>query len=373
MAEYTFKRFNQDEDVVAGKQKTKTFPIWSDSPNDADTTGEGVLTEFYSSSTEMDAWEGYYYYNVFEEDTVANLNAPPQFSIAVATTRSIVLDHPDVEYQLTYPSRAIYGQFLSILEEKSVSNNDGFFRRPTVGGSTTYENMPVVYIISIARARIKDRVELDTWQLNLSGSSEDTSGSLLTLINETGSAAGAKVVNVIAGTLGSTYEGKTMVSSSTYGTPFGLFYPERGVIVLDALKVHNYIGTSSWESGSSYDVSNLTGSAGYTASLSLDNFYGLINEGAYFRARTTENVQSTHYFCRVKNYEFNYSTNPTWVSGSSNEILDDFYAEPKTFITTVGLYDGDSDSGQLVAVAKVSRPIPKDTETEALIKVKLDF
>jgi hypothetical protein len=99
----------------------------------------------------------------------------------------------------------------------------------------------------------------------------------------------------------------------------------------------------------------------------------MVDKGEYFRARTTENVQSTHYFCRIKNYEFNYSTNPTWVSGSNNEILDDFYAEPKTFITTVGLYDGDSDSGQLVAVAKVSRPIPKDTETEALIKVKLDF
>jgi len=376
MAEYTYKRFNQDEDVVAGKQKTKTFPIWTDSPNDADTTGEGTLTEFWSSSVEMDAWEGYYYYNVFGESTVTNLSAPAQFSIALATTRSIALEHPDEEYQYTYPSRAVYGQFLSTLEEKSVSNASGFFTRPITEGSTTPTNMPVAYIISIARARIKDRVELDTWQLNLSGSGSPTgnSGSLLTLINETGSAAGTKVVNVIAGTL-SDYTTPAMSSSILYGTPFGLFYPERGVIVLDALKIHDYIGSSSadWFTSSGYTPYDLTSDVTYAPSASLDNFYDLINNGKYFRARTTENVQSTHYFCRVKNYEFNYSTNPTWVSGSSNEILDDFYAEPKTFITTIGLYDGDSDSGQLVAVAKVSRPIPKDTETEALIKVKLDF
>jgi len=371
MAEYTYKRFNKDEDVVAGKQKTKTFPIWTDSPSDADTNPESILATFYTSSTEKIAWEGYYYYNVFAENTATNLNAAPQFSIALGTTHSVLLQHADTEYQYTYPSRAIYGQFLNILEEKSVSNIEGRFQRPATQGSTTYTDMDVVYIISVARARIKDRVELDTWQLNLSASNAlGPSGSILNLINETGSAAGASVVNIIAGTLPDYTGNSGFASSSGYGQPFGLFYPERGVFVLDAVKIHQYIGSGST---AFYNPSAVTGAANYAPSASLQNLYDMIERGDYFRARTTENVQSTHYFCRVKNYEFNYSTNPTWVSGSSNEILDDFYAEPKTFITTVGLYDGDSDSGQLVAVAKLSRPIPKDAESEALIKVKLDF
>jgi len=367
MAEYTYKQFNPDEDVVAGKQKTKTFPIWSDSPSDVDTNPESILDTFYSSSTEIDAWEGYYYYNVFGESPSVNLNAPPQFSIALGTTQSVLLQYPDTEFQYTYPSRAVYGQFLNILEEKSVSNTDGYFSRAITGSTSTY-NMDVIYIISVARARIKDRIELDTWQLNLSGSKD-----VLNLINQTGSVAGIKVVSIVSGQLSDyTYQ----VSSTPDGDTFGLFYPERGIFVLDAIKIHNAIGSSSYAAytTASYNPSYLTGSGiEYAPSASLDNLYGLIAGGAYFRARTTENVQSTHYFCRVKNYEFNYSTNPTWVSGSSNEILDSFYAEPKTFITTVGLYDGDSESGQLVAVAKLSRPIPKDTESEALIKVKLDF
>jgi len=361
MSEYTYKRFNQDEDVVSGKQKTKTFPIWSDSPSDADTNPESILTNFWTQSAEVSAWEGYYYYNLFGEDTASNANAPVQFSIAFGTTQSVLLQYADTEYQYTYPSRAVYGQFLNILEEKSVSNTDGYFERAITSSTSTY-NMDVIYIISVARARIKDRVELDTWQLNLSGSS----GGFLNLINQTGSAAGVKVVNIISGQL-SDFTGD--IGSASYGDTFGLFYPERGVFVLDAVKIHQAIGAGV----PGYNPSAVTGAANYAPSASLNNIWQMIDKGSYFRARTTENVQSTHYFCRVKNYEFNYSTNPTWVSGSNNEILDDFYAEPKTFITTVGLYDGDSDSGQLVAVAKVSRPIPKDTETEALIKVMLSF
>lgn len=369
MAEYTYKRFNPDEDIVAGKQKTKTFPIWSDSPSDSDINPESILSAFYTSSTERIAWEGYYYYNIYGEDPDTNLNAPVQFSIAFGTTASILLEHTDTEYQYTYPSRAIYGQFLNILEEKSVSNVDGNFLIPATTGSSTTTNMTVIYIISVARSRIKDRIELDTWQLTLSGSQiANGSGSLLTLINAPGSVAGAKSVDIIAGSISGSMPSAITASA---GATFGTFYPERGVFVLDAIKIHSFIG-----SGSIFNPSAITGSgpgATYAPSASLNNIYKMIENGKYFRARTTENVQSTHYFCRIKNYEFNYSTNPTWVSGSNHEILDDFYAEPKTFITTVGLYDGDAESGQLVAVAKVSRPIPKDAESEALIKVKLDF
>ena len=378
MAEYIYKAFNPAEDIIGGKTKLKTFPIWTDSPSDADVNPESIMTSMWTQSVEVTAWEGNYYYNVYNQDTASNANAEVQFSIAFATTRSVQLEtNLQEEYQYTYPSRAVYSQFLSTLEQTTIANTGGFFKIQPSPGVTALSDIPVAYVISIARSRIKDKIELDTWQLNLSGSG-NASGSLLTLINQTGSAVGAVSVPIIIGDLGATLGADQIDSKyrmpaniiSSFGTQMGLFYPQYGVFILDAAKIHTYIGSSS----AGYNPTAVAASSSsYAPSASLGNFWELIKRGGYFRARTTENVQSTHYFCRVKNYEFNYSTNPTWVSGSNNEILDAFYTEPRTFITTVGLYDGDSDSGQLVAVAKLSRPIPKDGESEALIKVKLDF
>ena len=378
MAEYIYKAFNPAEDIIGGKTKLKTFPIWTDSVSDVDVNPESIIGDtdnpIYTSSAEVTgSWEGNYYYNIYSDNVDERPNAEVQFSIAFATTRSVQLEtNLQEEYQYTYPSRAVYSQFLSTLEQTTIANTGGFFKIQPSPGVTALSDIPVAYVISIARSRIKDKIELDTWQLNLSGSAGG-----LTLINQTGSATGVTSVPIIIGDLGATLGADQIDSKyrmpaniiSSFGTQMGLFYPQYGVFILDAAKIHTYIGSSS----AGYNPTAVAASSSYAPSASLGNFWELIKRGGYFRARTTENVQSTHYFCRVKNYEFNYSTNPTWVSGSNNEILDAFYTEPRTFITTVGLYDGDSDSGQLVAVAKLSRPIPKDGESEALIKVKLDF
>jgi hypothetical protein len=70
--------------------------------------------------------------------------------------------------------------------------------------------------------------------------------------------------------------------------------------------------------------------------------------------------------------EFNYSENPSFISGSTTGtvIYSSFINNPQTYVTTVGLYN---DSNELVAVAKLSRPLIKDFTKESLIRVKLDF
>ena len=90
-----------------------------------------------------------------------------------------------------------------------------------------------------------------------------------------------------------------------------------------------------------------------------------------FKARSAERVKSTHFFVRAKNADYNFSNNPTFVTGSEGELLHpEMYNDPKTYITTVGLYN---PSKELVAVAKLSQPIQKSFKEEALIKIKLDF
>jgi hypothetical protein len=90
-----------------------------------------------------------------------------------------------------------------------------------------------------------------------------------------------------------------------------------------------------------------------------------------FLARNSEKVTSTHYFVRIKNAEYNFSNNPSYVTGSVGQIAQStFVGDPKTYITTVGLYN---DRQELLAVAKLSKPLLKSFQREALIRVKLDF
>ena len=99
--------------------------------------------------------------------------------------------------------------------------------------------------------------------------------------------------------------------------------------------------------------------------------YDALKKGADFQARRTENVSTSHYFVRANNREFNFSNNPTFVSGSTGAFAEPlFERDPHVYITTVGLYN---DSNELVAVAKVSQPVMKSFDNESLIKVRLDF
>lgn len=84
-----------------------------------------------------------------------------------------------------------------------------------------------------------------------------------------------------------------------------------------------------------------------------------------------ETISSDYIFIRARNAEFNYTENPSFISGSTGEIVfNSFINNPQTFPTTIGLYNS---TNELLAVAKLSRPLLKDFTKEALVRVKLDF
>jgi len=85
---------------------------------------------------------------------------------------------------------------------------------------------------------------------------------------------------------------------------------------------------------------------------------------------TTE-LNSSIYFCRAHNTDFNFSSNPTYLSAS--EIIvkgNNPLADPVSYITTVGLYSPDNE---LLAVAKVSEPLKKTPSNEVTLRVRLDY
>ena len=84
----------------------------------------------------------------------------------------------------------------------------------------------------------------------------------------------------------------------------------------------------------------------------------------------TIELNSTIYFCRVNHNEFNYSSNPTYLSGSKLVVKNQSSDLPISYITTIGLYSPDNE---LLAVAKLSEPIRKDPNTELTLRVRLDY
>jgi glyoxylate utilization-related uncharacterized protein len=90
-----------------------------------------------------------------------------------------------------------------------------------------------------------------------------------------------------------------------------------------------------------------------------------------FTARNQESIKSQIVFVRALNFEYNFSNNPSFVTGSDNTIAQSTMKDnPQVYITSVGLYDTQYN---LVAVAKLSKPLLKSFDREILVKVKIDF
>ena len=195
-----------------------------------------------------------------------------------------------------------------------------------------------------------------------------SSNKVFTLIDDSGLAdasvtAAGNVYNIVSGSIdGGIYNS----SAPVY---YGLAYPDYGTLILDGKMLDQHLNFQT-NTGSDSEGSNhfrlfhsVSGSAGITNPATSDP-YG-------FLARNSEKVTSTHYFVRIKNAEYNFSNNPSYVTGSVGQIAQTtFVGDPKTYITTVGLYN---DSQELLAVAKLSKPLLKSFQREALIRVKLDF
>ena len=81
-------------------------------------------------------------------------------------------------------------------------------------------------------------------------------------------------------------------------------------------------------------------------------------------------LNSTIYHCRVAGADFNYSTNPTYLSQSKIVVKDEASNDPVSYITGVGLY---SENGELLAVAKLSEPVKNTPDSDFTIKVRLDY
>jgi hypothetical protein len=340
-------------DIITQQKETVTAGMWS---NNA-----ASLTTYFTSSTQTNSQRQYYVdvYNLVPTAT----GSAVQFSIAYG--HRLGSGSNSVGQLNDSPSRAVYSQYRQVLLPPS----DTQF---TTAGSGSTDS---IYVISFKRDRIKERMDPGNFEIplvaitsrttNATGSVVTGSG-VITLIDDSVQASPTigemgRVYNIVSGSI------SNKVYNPTSPEYYGLVYPDYGIMILDGKMLDNKLGfktnvSSSSEANNHFVMFNsISGSAIFTNSAG-DKFG--------FQARNTERISSTHYFVRVKNGLYNYSNNPSFVTGSNGDVITPFRDDPKTYVTTVGLYNDNQD---LLAVAKLSKPLLKSFTRESLIRIKLDF
>jgi hypothetical protein len=345
-------------DKVTNRTEIVTSGIWSGD------TGSLDVKANYTSSVQVASTSGKYYLDVY--NTTDTGSGEVQFSIAYGDVFGFGAPTLTQNDDSTSPTKATYNQYKNVLLESS----DNYFSIYT-GSAAGGEDMTSFYAININRARYKERLDPGNISIDLSGSVRN-----ITLIDDSGGTdenvtTAGRVYNLVSGSLNI---GSALTASiANYSAPqngqgYGLFYPDMGIILLNPKALAAACDPRLAEATSSaVNTYHQTGgnNLGSVALLMA------ISGGADFQVRRTENVSTSHYFVRANNREFNFSNNPTFVTGSVGQFAQSlFERDPHVYITTVGLYD---DSNELLAVAKTSKPIEKSFDKEIAIKVKLDF
>jgi len=350
-----YKRFGEFDKVNA-KVEVITTGLW---------TGDtGSLTAAYTSSTQVAAASGDYYYNVYNADPATDTTAEVQFGVAyghVNGSGSVSLANSD---DALLASKANYAQYKSVILDPTDS------KFSFENGAGTLVDSNDIYAININRSRYREKMDPGNWSLTLTGT-----GGTHTFIDDSGKKFGDKlgkagrVFKVVSGSLNLGTENEATINStvSSGDVGFGLFYPDRGIIILSPAALEDAVGNVN-VNGASVSIA---GSASTSAEQENHKILvNAINVGGDFQARRTENVSTQHFFVRATNREFNYSNNPTYVNSLGKFAESTFETDPQTYITTIGLMN---DANEMIAVAKTSQPIQKSFDKEVLIKVKLSF
>lgn len=339
-----------------------TAPAWS--------SNLPTLTTFFTASQTATTTisQDAFYLNVYQAATNTN-GAAIQFSIAYGNINGSGSKFYNVLVPGVSPSLSTYKQYRTLVYGTAItSSNQGF----NFGGPTP--NTPNIFVINVDRNRYKESLFPGTFNLKLSGSAgeiqlTDNSNDIANSSSPVTYLDCGRAYSIVSGSNGraaTTLSTGQVANGQTVQGSYGLYLPDIGSIILngDALALANTFGGI----GLSIDTTSNTN----TPSTSTNNtrLFQAVSQSSYFQLNSYEQVSSNYVFVRIKNGDYNYTTNPTYISGSGNLVYSTLINNPQTYITTVGMYN---TANELLAVAKMSRPLLKDFTKEALLRVKLDW
>jgi hypothetical protein len=340
----SFKRLEADDFLVSSDAISST--CW--------TNDNPTLTTFFTSSTQVNGSSGNYYVNIFDTTNTSSV----QFAIAYGNSYGSGSANYNNAVNGLSPTSTIFGQWQDLV----IGDENTNFVFGNISSSE-------FFALPIERAAYKESLFLGSLTLNISGSA----GSIKLTDNSnyvpsvTFGAAG-RVFQLITGSAGTLSAGA--LNSNGYSAnsgSYGWLLPDIGTIILNPLA----LAAPAISGGIAF---NYSGSASASAAPNVNpniSLFRAISGSTGFTLNSQETITSDYVFVRPRSSEFNYSENPSFISGSTGEVLySQFINNPQVYITTIGLYN---DTNDLLAVAKLSRPLLKDFTKEALVRVKLDF
>jgi hypothetical protein len=332
----SFKRFDPEDITISAE--SVVAPAWSGQ--------QTTLTTFFTSS-QVDLTSGLYYFNIFQ--TASNVTgAEVQFSIAYGNSKGSGSAYLSDSVPGTSPSSITYGQYRTLINGDE--NTDFTF------GDRTPES---IFIITVDRSKYKEKLLPGSFNITLTSGSNTlrlTDNSLT--VNTVSYVDAGRVYDIVSGSNGRPYSGTGFHPTSG---SYGKFLPDVGIMIFNAaaLRDPSVFGLNLRVS-ESLDINGQN----------LSTFYNAINAGQNFSLRSEETITSNFVFVRVRNSELNYSTNPSNITGSGEVLHNVMVNSPQAYMTTVGIYN---DNNDLLAVAKLSKPLLKDFTKEALLRIKLDY
>ena len=336
----SFKRFELDDIVVSSDSVTST--AWS---NDVPT-----MTTFFTSSVQANGSTGDFYLSVYNEDPLLSTTSSVQFEVAYCDQKGSGSTYYNTLVPGKTATTTTYGQYRSLILE---DENSHF----SFGNGTNVVTGSHFWALSVERARYKEKLFPGTFNLHLSASGGElqlTDDSNEILVNTFIGAQ--RAFQIISGSNGSAYNAGNGYSANQGS--YGLFLPDIGTILINPLATSESINLQANRLRNNDGQNNST-------------LYNAIVDGGTFQLNSEETISSDYIFVRLRNSEFNYSENPSFISGSTGEVIyDTFINQPQVYVTTIGMYN---DANELLAVSKLSRPLIKDFTKEALVRVKLDF
>lgn len=351
-------------DILPGVSKNQVYGIFN---------GSSSLDCYYTSSTQTTASKQIYY-DVLGCNTC---DVTPFYAVAYGHYEG----SGSIGYNYDYSdssAKAIYSQFRLLGMEATQSR----FMFLDSGSANTPKD---IYVINYYRNGLSHKLDLGNFEINLAelngtaypnnyytGSNVQVSSSnkVLSLIDNSGDGDDNRFCtedptdyyDIVSGSL---TKGIHSTSTGSNVTTYGKIFPNIGVIVLDGSKLNTYLNFNS------VSGSNVVGDNAWKIHTAISGA-AVLNKPMI--GRTVKQKTTNHYFIRIPVEEANYSTNPTYLTDDTTKIghlkYDCFIDNPITYITTVGLYN---DTNELLAIAKLNKPIQKSYENDILIKIRLNW
>ena len=332
----SFVRYNPEDSVISSETVVRGL-----------FTGDSYTLNSFSTSSNPSE----YYVDVWNGDPTLSSSAV-QFSLQYGNINgsgSALINSAVPNFT---PSRVVYGEYRNLVfgtEPQNFSFDNG----ATIAND--------IFVLNFARSRYKESLLQGSFNMTLKSGSRaiqltDDSGTtnLTRFIGEN------EVYYIISGSNGNAY---TANASASY---YGMMFPDLDIVILNAtastvVDLRSYFAPINYATSSQQNQLKL-----YTSIVN-----GSANSpSSSMTLQSSETVSSRYFFTRVKNSEFNYTTNPSIIDANGNLLYTTLINNPQTFVTSVGMYN---DNNELLAVAKLSQPLTKDFTKEALIRIKLDY